>query len=67
MTNLFIIKYRDGGNEAKQLRVSRNGSPTKKETSNLIYKGYTSWVNLDTILTQNRTIREKVIKIVGLV
>lgn len=60
MKNLFLIWYKDGGLEAKQLRVTTRGIPIPAETLRLVNQGYSSWVNLDNILQDNEIIKERV-------
>lgn len=66
MTHLFIVKYRDGGQDIKRMRVNKFGSPTRTEYDHLDNLGYVSWVNLDNRL-KNGLYLDEVARVVGLV
>ena len=58
MTNIFLVRYRDGGLMIESLPVTNSkrtrGQLTKKALESLSYRGYSAWVNLTNCLDDQR-------------
>lgn len=63
MTNLFIVRYRDGGIQSEELHVLQtkyhNGDPTRAESEKLQARGYCEWVNVTNVLASYNEARLK--------
>ena len=63
MKNLFLIRFRDGGIKATELKVTKSGLPTKDSIDSLVNQGYVSYCNLTNTLQEVAT--EKELKLVA--